>query len=139
MGKKIYVVVELNLSCNFKQLVCAFSNEEEALKIAKEMKKKTKQERVFDDDIWNSVEEELIDWMDSLDEDKYINPYVGGTDEWYEWNKDFDKFANEKYVNLLHQHGLTDATVKDVEKQMDYKTYHGKVLIYQVEEITLFE
>ena len=77
--------------------------------------------------------------MDFLDENEYINPYVGGTDEWYNWEKDFKKFANEKYVKLLHQHGLTDATIQDVEKQMDYKTYSGKVLVYQIEEITLFE
>ena len=139
MEKKIYVVVELNISCDFKRLVCAFSNEEDAFKHAKVLMQKTKQKRVFDDDVWNSVDEELIDWMDSLDENKYINPYVGGTDEWYDWEKDFKKFANEKYVKLLHQHGLTDATVQDVEKQMDYKTYGGKVLVYQVEEIILFE
>lgn len=138
MEKKIYVIVELNLDCNSKRLVCAFDDMQKAEEYAKELTEKHKQQSVFDEELWSEIEEEMIDFLESIDENFYVNPYEGGTEEWEKWNEEFEVFEKEKYVGLLHGHGMTDATISDVEKQIDYNFYKDTNVFVKIEELTLF-
>ena len=139
MEKKVYVIVKMDMLSNFKHLVCAFDNKEKAKEYAQELSKKHNQQSVFEEELWNEVEEEIIDLFDSLDDELFANPYDSGSEEWEQWNEEFDVFEKEKYLELLHKHGLTNATIEDVEKQIDYNFYKDKEIFVKIEELTLFE
>lgn len=139
MKKEVYVIVEMDMLSNFKRLVCAFDNREKAKEYAQELSKKHNLQSVFEEELWNDIEEEIIDLFDSLDDEVFINPYDGGSDEWEQWNEEFEVFEKEKYLELLHKRGLTNATIEDVEKQIDYNFYKDKEIFVKIEELTLFE
>ena len=140
MEKKIYLVVEyVGLYRNNKVLKCAFTDKTKAWDYVSELDRKYHSECVFEEKLWSKIEEEMIDLLDSMDEEFCTNPYEGGTKDWELWNEGFEVFEKIKYLELLHKHGFTDATIGDVEKQIEYNFYKDKEVTVTVEELTLFE
>lgn len=104
----------------FEKVERVFSDKEKAKEFANKKKKEYKCDSVFPDDVWNDI----CLYVDNiLDDEDYINPYVGGTDDWIKWNDEFEEYENSIYLKAAHKCGFNGVTMDDIEKQFKSEKY----------------
>ena len=116
--EKIYLVVSSSGSYEEyrENIECAFKNIKEAQKHCIEVDKSHEYEEV----VWNDILNELEEIMEK-EEDKFTNnvPYELSSD-WLKREDEITSLMREELLSILHKRGLTDATIEDVKKQLEY-------------------
>ena len=117
--EKIYLVVSSSGSYEdfSENIECAFKNIKEAQKHCIEVDKSHEYEEV----VWNDILNELEEIMEK-EEDKFTNnvPYELSSEDWLKREDEITSLMQEELLSILHKRGLTDATIEDVKKQLEY-------------------
>ena len=120
--EKIYLVVSSRGSYDdfSENIEIAFRNKKEAQKHCIEVDKSHEYEEVYEKIVWNDILNELGEIMEK-EEDKFTNnvPYELSSD-WLKREDEITSLMHEELLSILHKRGLTDATIEDVKKQMEY-------------------
>ena len=120
--EKIYLVVSSSGSYeDFSQNIeCAFKNIKEAQKHCIEVDKSHEYEEVYEEIVWNDILNDFYEIMEK-EEDKFTNnvPYELSSD-WLKREDEITSLMHEELLSILHKRGLTDATIEDVKKQLEY-------------------
>ena len=121
--EKIYLVVSPSGSYEdfSENIECAFKNKKEAQKHCIEVDKSHEYEEVYEKIVWNDILNELGEIMEK-EEDKFTNnvPYELCSEDWLKREDEITSLMQEELLSILHKRGLTDATIEDVKKQMEY-------------------
>ena len=120
--EKIYLVVSPSGSYEdfSENIERAIKNKKEAQKYCIEVDKSHEYEEVYEKIVWNDILNELGEIMEK-EEDKFTNnvPYELSSD-WLKREDEITSLMHEELLSILHKRGLTDATIEDVKKQMEY-------------------
>lgn len=120
--EKIYLVVSSSGSYeNFSENIeCAFKDIKEAQKHCIEVDKSHEYEEVYEEIVWNDILNDFYEIVEK-DEDKFTNnvPYELSID-WLKREDEITSLMHEELLSILHKRGLTDATIEDVKKQLEY-------------------
>lgn len=121
--EKIYLVVSPSGSYEdfSENIECAFKNKKEAQKHCIEVDKSHEYEEVYEKIVWNDILNELGEIMEK-EEDKFTNnvPYELCSEDWLKREDEITSLMQEELLSILHKRGLTDATIEDVKKQLEY-------------------
>ena len=121
--EKIYLVVSSSGSYEdfSENIECAFKNIKEAQKHCIEVDKKHQYEEVYEEIVWNDIVDDLCEIMEK-EEDKFTNnvPYELCSEDWLKREDEITSLMQEELLSILHKRGLTDATIEDVKKQLEY-------------------
>ena len=121
--EKIYLVVSSRGSYDdfSEHIERAFRNKKEAQKHCIEVDKSHEYEEVYEKIVWNDILNELGEIMEK-EEDKFTNnvPYELCSEDWLKREDEITSLMREELLSILHKRGLTDATIEDVKKQMEY-------------------
>jgi len=121
--EKIYLVVSSSGSYeDFRQYIeRAFKNKKEAQMYCIEVDKRHEYKEVYEEAVWENI---LNDFDEIVDKDpaKFSNhvPYDPNGGDWLKRHNEITSLTQEKLLSILHKHGLTDATIEDVKKQMEH-------------------
>ena len=65
---------------------------------------------------------DLDEIIEKEEEDKFTNniPYDLSSEDWLKREDEITSLMHEELLSILHKRGLTDATIEDVKKQMEY-------------------
>ena len=120
--EKIYLVVSPSGSYEdfSENIECAFKNKKEAQKHCIEVDKSHEYEEVYEEIVWNDILNDFYEIMEK-EEDKFTNnvPYELSSD-WLKREDEITSLMHEELLSILHKRGLTDATIEDVKKQLEY-------------------
>ena len=120
--EKIYLVVSPSGSYEdfSENIECAFKNIKEAQKHCIEVDKSHEYEEVYEEIVWNDILNDFYEIMEK-EEDKFTNnvPYELSSD-WLKREDEITSLMHEELLSILHKRGLTDATIEDVKKQLEY-------------------
>ena len=121
--EKIYLVVSPSGSYEdfSENIECAFKNKKEAQKHCIEVDKSHEYEEVYEEVVWNDILHDLDEIIEK-EEDKFTNnvPYEFSSEDWLKREDEITSLMREELLSILHKRGLTDATIEDVKKQMEY-------------------
>lgn len=121
--EKIYLVVSSRGSYDdfSEHIERAFRNKKEAQKHCIEVDKSHEYEEVYEEVVWNDILNELEEIMEK-EENKFTNnvPYELSSEDWLKREDEITSLMREELLSILHKRGLTDATMEDVKKQMEY-------------------
>ena len=121
--EKIYLVVSPSGSYEdfSENIECAFKNKKEAQEHCIEVDKSHEYEEDYEKIVWNDILNELGEIMEK-EEDKFTNnvPYELCSEDWLKREDEITSLMQEELLSILHKRGLTDATIEDVKKQMEY-------------------
>lgn len=121
--EKIYLVVSSRGSYDdfSEHIERAFRNKKEAQKHCIEVDKSHEYEEVYEEVVWNDILNELEEIMEK-EENKFTNnvPYELSSEDWLKREDEITSLMSEELLSILHKRGLTDATIEDVKKQMEY-------------------
>ena len=119
--EKIYLVVSPSGSYEdfSENIECAFKNKKEAQKHCIEVDKSHEYEEVYEKIVWNDILNELGEIMEK-EEDKFTNNVPYESEDWLKREDEITSLIHEELLSILHKRGLTDATIEDVKKQMEY-------------------
>lgn len=133
-NKLVYLVVSCFGGCDnpyFEQVERVFSEEEKAKEFASKKEKDYVCDAVFPEDVWNDI----CLYADAhIDDEDYVNPYIGGTDEWVKWNNDFEEYENNIYLEAARKAGFNYVTMDDIKKQ--FKSEQRKIDEYRETKVT---
>jgi hypothetical protein len=132
--EKIYLVITpYGTHGNYKQKIeCAFRDKDEAENYALDLDNEHFSTPIFPDDLWNDICLDVDNYYE-LHEDECTNPYVGGTDEWEEWEKKFKAEEKELYLAVANKHLEVVVTLDAIEMQL--KAIKNKFFNYQVAKV----
>ena len=120
--EKIYLVVSSSGSYEdfSENIECAFKNIKEAQKHCIEVDKSHEYEEVYEEIVWNDILNDFYEIVEK-EEDKFTNnvPYELSID-WLKREDEITSLMHEELLSILHKRGLTDATIEDVKKQLEY-------------------
>ena len=120
--EKIYLVVSPSGSYEdfSENIECAFKDIKEAQKHCIEVDKSHEYEEVYEEIVWNDILNDFYEIMEK-EEDKFTNnvPYELSSD-WLKREDEITSLMHEELLSILHKRGLTDATIEDVKKQLEY-------------------
>ena len=120
--EKIYLVVSSSGSYeDFRaNIECASKDIKEAQKHCIEVDKSHEYEEVYEEIVWNDILNDFYEIMEK-EEDKFTNnvPYELSSD-WLKREDEITSLMHEELLSILHKRGLTDATIEDVKKQLEY-------------------
>ena len=121
--EKIYLVVSSRGSYDdfSENIELAFRNKKEAQMYCIEIDKKHQYEEVYEEVVWNDILNDLNEIMEN-EEDKFTNnvPYELSSEDWLKREDEITSLMREELLSILHKRGLTDATIEDVKKQLEY-------------------
>ena len=121
--EKIYLVVSSRGSYDdfSENIELAFRNKKEAQMYCIEVDKSHEYEEVYEEVVWNDILNELEEIMEK-EENKFTNnvPYELSSEDWLKREDEITSLMREELLSILHKRGLTDATIEDVKKQMEY-------------------
>ena len=121
--EKIYLVVSSRGSYDdfSENIERAFRNKKEAQKHCIEVDKSHEYEEVYEEIVWNDILNDFYKIMEK-EEDKFTNniPYDLSSEDWLKRKDEITSLMREELLSILHKRGLTDATIEDVKKQMEY-------------------
>ena len=121
--EKIYLVVSSRGSYDdfSENIELAFRNKKEAQMYCIEVDKSHEYEEVYEEVVWNDILNELEEIMEK-EEDKFTNnvPYELCSEDWLKREDEITSLMQEELLSILHKRGLTDATIEDVKKQLEY-------------------
>ena len=121
--EKIYLVVSSRGSYDdfSENIELAFRNKKEAQMYCIEIDKSHEYEEVYEEVVWNDILNELEEIMEK-EENKFTNnvPYELSSEDWLKREDEITSLMREELLSILHKRGLTDATIEDVKKQMEY-------------------
>ena len=121
--EKIYLVVSSRGSYDdfSENIELAFRNKKEAQMYCIEVDKSHEYEEVYEEVVWNDILNELEEIMEK-EENKFTNnvPYELSSEDWLKREDEITSLMHEELLSILHKRGLTDATIEDVKKQMEY-------------------
>lgn len=122
--EKIYLVVSSRGSYDdfSENIERAFRNKKEAQKHCIEVDKSHEYEEVYEEVVWNDILHDLDEIIEKEEEDKFTNniPYDLSSEDWLKREDEITSLMREELLSILHKRGLTDATIEDVKKQMEY-------------------
>ena len=103
-----------------ENIECAFKDIKEAQKHCIEVDKSHEYEEVYEEIVWNDILNDFYEIMEK-EEDKFTNnvPYELSSD-WLKREDEITSLMHEELLSILHKRGLTDATIEDVKKQLEY-------------------
>ena len=120
--EKIYLVVSSRGSYDdfSENIELAFRNKKEAQMYCIEVDKSHEYEEVYEEIVWNDILNDFYEIMEK-EEDKFTNnvPYELSSD-WLKREDEITSLMQEELLSILHKRGLTDATIEDVKKQLEY-------------------
>ena len=120
--EKIYLVVSSSGSYEdfSENIECAFKDIKEAQKHCIEVDKSHEYEEVYEEIVWNDILNDFYKIVEK-EEDKFTNnvPYELSID-WLKREDEITSLMHEELLSILHKRGLTDATIEDVKKQLEY-------------------
>ena len=120
--EKIYLVVSSRGSYDdfSENIERAFRNKKEAQKHCIEVDKSHEYEEVYEEIVWNDILNDFYKIVEK-EEDKFTNnvPYELSID-WLKREDEITSLMHEELLSILHKLGLTDATIEDVKKQLEY-------------------
>lgn len=107
--EKIYLVVSSRGSYDdfSENIELAFRDKKEAQMYCIEIDKKHQYEEVYEEVVWNDILNELEEIMEK-------------SEDWLKREDEITSLMREELLSILHKRGLTDATMEDVKKQMEY-------------------
>ena len=121
--EKIYLVVSSRGSYDdfSENIERAFRNKKEAQMYCIEIDKKHQYEEVYEEVVWNDILHDLDEIIEK-EEDKFTNniPYDLSSEDWLKREDEITSLMREELLSILHKRGLTDATIEDVKKQLEY-------------------
>ena len=121
--EKIYLVVSSRGSYDdfSENIELAFRNKKEAQMYCIEVDKSHEYEEVYEEVVWNDILNELEEIMEK-EENKFTNnvPYELSSEDWLKREDEITSLMREELLSIIHKRGLTDATIEDVKKQMEY-------------------
>ena len=121
--EKIYLVVSSRGSYDdfSENIELAFRNKKEAQMYCIEVDKSHEYEEVYEEVVWNDILNELEEIMEK-EENKFTNnvPYELSSEDWLKREDEITSLMREELLSILHKRGLTDATIEDVKKQLEY-------------------
>jgi hypothetical protein len=124
--EKIYLVVSSRGDYeDFREKVeRAFRNKKEAQMYCIEVDKSHEYEEVYEEVVWNDILNDFDKIMEK-EEDKFTNniPYELNSEDWLKREDEILNLMYEELLSILHKRGLTDATIEDVKKQMEYDNH----------------
>lgn len=137
--KTIYLVVSCyggGYTCYHEEPECSFVDKTEARKYAEKRDRELEKKPVFPENIWSDIELSVESFFEN--EGELTNPYEGGTREWENWEKDFQKYEREMYLHFVHEYGFKTMTIIDVDKQFEYEKFKDREYREtRVKELTL--
>lgn len=121
--EKIYLVVSSRGSYeDFREKIeCAFKDIKEAQMYCIKVDKSHEYEEVYEELVWHDILNEFYEIMEK-EEDKFTNnvPYKLSSEDWLKREDEITSLMHEELLSILHKRGLTDATIEDVKKQLEY-------------------